>query len=1071
MFGYRSHRTHTVLGVFAVAVLIATGLIGIRLWRDKPSVLPSATPPQANPPLADTNYPVPAGALYVAPTGADSNNGTATAPFKTVSAALAAAKAGGTVVVRQGTYRESLGSISRPVTLQAYPHEKVWLKGSIVVTNFVPSGAAWMASGFNSGLCQNCFSAANLDPNYPNAGRPEQVFVDGEPLPQVASRAAVQPGNFFYDDVAKALWLGSDPAGHVIEATNKAEAVRLLSTAIGSVVRGIGIAQYGPQESMKNIPAALTVLASKVTVENTTIAQSASRGAVFLASAPVIRGNTFALNGYNGLVGNAASNGLFEGNTVTQNNLEHFSLAATAVASCAGAKFTNTSNFVARDNIVSDNWCNGLWFDISSNYVTIVRNLVQRNSKQGIFLEIGGHYVVASNVSTDNGSEGLKLSGVTDAAVWNNTFANNVDAQVGVYEDPRSTTNASLVKIGVTWNTGAVVFSNNIFSSSSPTTWPTLHILDLNTKKSYSAASMITSMDHDAWARSTPGAPTVLTNWPDATGKSVNLKNIPSVQSAAAVETNGWGGDNAVSPFFVDEAAGDYSLKSPNPGAGQGAPLPAAVAGALGVSPGGPVTLGALSWPKPAPAVVAPLPPQAVIVTPSCSGLACTFDASHSTDPDGTISAWTWDFGDGSGATGAATSHPFVGTGTYTVSVTVTDSQGLLSTASSAVSVVRPNVKPTAVATASCSAYDCTFDGNSSSDPDGYLATYHWDFGDGAGFDGPTASHNYAVAGTWTATFTVTDDVGASDVATVAVNPAPAPLPRVLAADAFGRLSSNGWGTADQGGSWVPVTGTGNLDAIGGAATLRLPGPGLGASTFLSGSDTVDADASVLLNIDKLANGGGLYAALLSRWTASNDAYRIRLRVAPAGRVYLQAQAQSSTGAVVNITPEQAAGLNVTPGLGLRVRIQTQGTNPTTLRARVWADGTTEPTTWNLQTSDATAALQQSGTVGLLGFLGSGTSNAPLVLSVAEFTVVPVVMPPTPLATVHCTGLDCTFDASGSVDFAGGGLLTSWSFGDNSTSQGATTSHTFGQPGTYSVTCTIEDTLGQKVAKVLVITV
>lgn len=60
----------------------------------------------------------------------------------------------------------------------------------------------------------------------------------------------------------------------------------------------------------------------------------------------------------------------------------------------------------------------------------------------------------------------------------------------------------------------------------------------------------------------------------------------------------------------------------------------------------------------------------------TCSGFGCTFDASPSSDLDGTIVDHRWDFGDGGVASGRFVSHTFPATGTYPVTLTVTDNQG-----------------------------------------------------------------------------------------------------------------------------------------------------------------------------------------------------------------------------------------------------------------------------------------------------------------------------------------------------------------------------------------------------------
>ncbi|MUV88763.1 PKD domain-containing protein [Halapricum sp. CBA1109] len=63
------------------------------------------------------------------------------------------------------------------------------------------------------------------------------------------------------------------------------------------------------------------------------------------------------------------------------------------------------------------------------------------------------------------------------------------------------------------------------------------------------------------------------------------------------------------------------------------------------------------------------------------------FDASGSTDPDGSIVSYEWDFGDGTTATGETVSHTFPSPGQYTVTLTVTDGDGAVETITERVSV------------------------------------------------------------------------------------------------------------------------------------------------------------------------------------------------------------------------------------------------------------------------------------------------------------------------------------------------------------------------------------------------
>jgi uncharacterized membrane protein len=77
--------------------------------------------------------------------------------------------------------------------------------------------------------------------------------------------------------------------------------------------------------------------------------------------------------------------------------------------------------------------------------------------------------------------------------------------------------------------------------------------------------------------------------------------------------------------------------------------------------------------------------PVAVAGADTYSGkapLMVTFDSSASTDPDGTIVIYTWDFMDGSSSTETSPLHEFTVPGTYPVTLTVTDDQGMQASSS-----------------------------------------------------------------------------------------------------------------------------------------------------------------------------------------------------------------------------------------------------------------------------------------------------------------------------------------------------------------------------------------------------
>ena len=84
-------------------------------------------------------------------------------------------------------------------------------------------------------------------------------------------------------------------------------------------------------------------------------------------------------------------------------------------------------------------------------------------------------------------------------------------------------------------------------------------------------------------------------------------------------------------------------------------------------------------------------PPTAAF-TADCAHLACAFDGTGSTDTDGTIASYAWDFGDGSTGTGATPQHTYAAAGTYSVKLTVTDDRGGTGTASQQVHTNAANI-------------------------------------------------------------------------------------------------------------------------------------------------------------------------------------------------------------------------------------------------------------------------------------------------------------------------------------------------------------------------------------------
>jgi PKD repeat protein len=164
--------------------------------------------------------------------------------------------------------------------------------------------------------------------------------------------------------------------------------------------------------------------------------------------------------------------------------------------------------------------------------------------------------------------------------------------------------------------------------------------------------------------------------------------------------------------------------------------------------------------------------PPVANFTFTTSALTASF-TDTSTDSDGTIASRSWNFGDGTTSTSTNPSKTYAAGGTYTVVLTVTDNAGGTGSKTSAVTVVVPNVPPTANFTFAATDLTVAFT-DTSTDSDGTIASRSWNFGDGTTSTSTNPSKTYAGSGTYTVTLTVTDNSGASNAksSSVSVNAA-----------------------------------------------------------------------------------------------------------------------------------------------------------------------------------------------------------------------------------------------------------------------------------------------------------
>lgn len=444
--------------------------------------------------------------------------------------------------------------------------------------------------------------------------------------------------------------------------------------------------------------------------------------------------------------------------------------------------------------------------------------------------------------------------------------------------------------------------------------------------------------------------------------------------------------------------------------------------------------------------------------TYDCSGLSCTFDASGSADSDGSIQSWEWTFGDGDEAGGQNPQKDFSETGTYDATLTVTDDGGLASSVTQAVSVVRPNVAPTAAFGAECDFLSCQFDATASTDGDGTIDDYAWDFGDGETDTGSSPSHDYAQPGTYTATLVVTDDDAATDEASST---------RVVVAAPTASTVSYVGGAVNQGNVSTPNVTTPSTVSVGDRLVLVL---------------TVNASNRTLSPPTGVTGW-----TILDTTTAGSMQTRVYTKVAAAGDATKKVTVTMDAASKYTMTVADYSG--VRPGALVHADLAETVSRPGHATPSVqapagswvvsyWADKSSGTTTFTLPGSvtgrhawcttgsgricsslaDSGAAVPTGSYGGLVATADSANATA-TTWSIVLRTIEPN-QAPTADFTVDCASARCDFDATGSSDADGAVTSYAWDFGDGTTATGATTDHDFVTSGTREVTLSVTDDEG-----------
>jgi parallel beta-helix repeat protein len=563
-----------------------------------PTPAPSTAPAGTAGSLAvgSASYAAPAGAIYVSPTGNDAAAGTQAAPVKTIQRGVNLAPAGGTVVVRAGTYRETV-TISRTVTVQNYPKEAVWLDGSSPVTGWVADGSMWRKDGWTTRFDSSPTytqgakdsTAANwgfVNPDYPMAAHPDQVFVDGAPLEQVKSKSLVKAGTFFLDQATSKLYIGTNPTGKTVEASTIIKAMTVKGA--NSVVRGIGVRRFSPSVFHMG---SITVEQPGATFENVAILDAATTGISILREKVTLNQVTISGSGMLGIHARFADNLKLTKVLSTKNNDERFNIAPVS----GGAKLGATRGVLLSDSDFSGNYGHGFWEDVSVYDSVIRRSKFNDNTGTGLVLELSAKVIVGDNELARNKQFGIKVNNTSDVKIWNNTFVGN-SRPVNLVQDTRRNTNkndpAADPRIpfpdpAMPWTLGPVTVRNNVIANPSSAANCLLCVEDYSFQ--VSAEQMKITANSNVYARASASEPKWIAVWSRA-----NVNSNPHVfTSLSALQSTT--GQEKKGKEYVGTAITDAKLNLVSSVKSQEAtiaePLPADIASAIG-RPAGSAVLG-----------------------------------------------------------------------------------------------------------------------------------------------------------------------------------------------------------------------------------------------------------------------------------------------------------------------------------------------------------------------------------------------------------------------------------------------------------------------------------------------
>ncbi len=412
-----------------------------------PSPSPSASPsPSPSPSPAPSPSPSPS----LSPAPSPSPSPAPAACATTLQALVDAAAPGATVSVPACVYRETV-TVTKPLTLAAQPGAEI--RGSEVWTGWTKAGAYWTRGGLPAFYAHGACQAGTARCLWP-----QQVFLDGTPLVQVASNPA--SGQFAVS--GPTVSLADDPTGRTVEVTVRTGWIR--GAAHDVTIQGFRMrhaANDAQTGALSNDGYSLwTIRDNALSDTHGAVVGLVRGGSHRLLGNDISRGGQLGVSVHED--GGGVSDSLIQGNRIHHNNTEGFSGGWEA----GGLKAKTATRLTLDANEVYDNDGPGLWCDIDCKDIVFSNNRVHHNQGPGLFFEISDGARIFGNAVWENGwayaiwgwGAGILISTAKNAELFANTVAWNGDG-IAVIEQDR----------GPVWLTANVNVHDNTVAAVSST--------------------------------------------------------------------------------------------------------------------------------------------------------------------------------------------------------------------------------------------------------------------------------------------------------------------------------------------------------------------------------------------------------------------------------------------------------------------------------------------------------------------------------------------------------------------------------------------------------------------------